>query len=119
MTHKGFKDIILWYQIYNLEKINQFLDGKIEDPLLQRWFEQWKTGNYRIIFDEIDALNEIYFTVRSNRNLPQSAFTKPIETKNINAKVNFFISLISVYIYLKLSHGYTFQRKRIWVAQYH
>lgn len=88
MTHESFKDIVSFYEVYDADKINKFLDSEIEDELLSRWFKQWQSGNFRPIFDEIEFLNETYFATRSNRELPEIAFTKPKDADMPRKKEN-------------------------------
>jgi len=68
LTHESFKDIVSFYDALEMMEICKFLDGKTvpTQVLLVKWFDQWKTGNFRPIFDEIKTLNETWQNDRVN-----------------------------------------------------
>lgn len=79
MTHQGFKDILNGTMVFSLEFINQFLDGKNQDPILLAWFNLWKTGHYKQIFDEIDQMENLILQTKANQTPPNASFIVPID----------------------------------------
>ena len=88
MTHESFKDIVTFYEEITLEQVSKFLDGETvsHEILLEKWFDIWKTGKFRAIFDEIKELNKTYFESRRNDtsfSIPTDA-EKPRDSANKN-----------------------------------
>jgi len=87
MTHEGFKAIMTWWDYRDDQLIVDFLDGENNDSLLLKWFNLWKVGKQKLIFEEIEQLNETERQSRQNTNsidIPTDS-TIPRDIQNRNA----------------------------------
>jgi hypothetical protein len=66
MTHESFKQIMTFSDTYTKEDICNFLDGNFEDAVLNQWFDLWKDGKQRQIFDEIKSMNQLKENISKN-----------------------------------------------------
>ena len=79
MTHESFKQILDWSDNYTEEQICKFLDDSFDCPVLEQWFELWRQGKQREIFNQITSMNELRANTTRNdperipedRNLPR------------------------------------------------
>ena len=61
MTHEDFKQRVTFLEGFTKEEINQFLDGDLENPMLESLFDIWKSGDFGLFFTEIENYNEQTF----------------------------------------------------------
>ncbi len=85
MTHESFKQILSWSDRYTKEQVCSFLDGAIEDALLESWFVMWQKGHQRQMFNQIHVKNRT--RAEQQKNQPETIprdFDKPRGQSNDN-----------------------------------
>lgn len=85
MTHEYFKELMENSIRFDKEKINEFLDGLFENPLLLKWFKMWQTGKQKLVWDEIRKDNE-KFQLEKDQSFQPKDFNVPRIRNNFNSK---------------------------------
>ena len=85
MTHESFKQILTFCENYNKEQVGKFLDDSFECPVLEQWFELWKQGKQRDIFEQIKEMNGLRENTTKNdpERIPKD-FDLPRKKENRN-----------------------------------
>lgn len=86
MTHELFKELMEQSFRYNAEKVNEFLDGLFVDETLLLWFNLWRNGEQKQVFDKIDKDNTKFLQGRDLKNWKPKGADQPITRTNFNSK---------------------------------
>lgn len=86
MTHEYFKDLIQPSLRFTPEQVNEFLDGLFYNEVLSNWFNLWRSGKQKQVFDLIDEDNKIFLEKRDSKNFTPKGADQPITRNNFNSK---------------------------------
>lgn len=86
MTHELFKELVQPSLRFTPEQVNEFLDGLFTNKKLKDWFDLWRIGQQKQVFDLIDEDNKVFLQNRDTKNWTPKGSDQPITRNNFNSK---------------------------------